>query len=68
MSLPQNEYTVRIQEEFAMSAYQDLSTPELQAMLKELQAQYDEFKTKGLKLDVQGKTRAESAGPFDAAA
>ena len=35
-----------------MSAYQDLSTPELQAMLKELQAQYDEFKTKGLKLDM----------------
>ena len=42
-----------------MSAYQDLSTPELQAMLKELQAQYDEFKTKGLKLDMsRGKPSA----------
>lgn len=35
-----------------MPVYQELSTPELQAMLKELQAQYDAFKTKGLKLDM----------------
>ena len=42
-----------------MSAYQDLSKPQLEALLKDLRTQYDDFKNKGLKLDM---SRGKPAG------
>jgi len=43
-----------------MSAYQDLSKPQLEALLKEFRTQYADFKKEGLKLDMsRGKPAAD---------